>query len=129
MKLGDKIPVPELDELRVARMERAIVAEVAAHPAKESRPHRARDAAIGMVAVAGVVLAIFLNLRAAQVPLLDRSRTCPGYRPCACACVAHNCAGARYSPVMHRDPASQGSPSSPRAGQPGRPVSTDRRHR
>jgi hypothetical protein len=77
MKLGDKIPVPELDELRVARMERAIAAEVATMDAK-AQPDRSRsyrNAAIGMVAVAGVVLAIFMNLRAAQVPLLEQPWT------------------------------------------------------
>lgn len=69
MKLGDKIPVPALDELRVARMERAIVAEVAALPAKTRHSSRSlRNLAVGMVAVASVVLAVSLNLRGSQVP-------------------------------------------------------------
>lgn len=73
MKLGDKIPVPELDELRVARIERAVVA---AAQAAESPPLLAptrsyRRAAFAMVAVAGVVLAAFLTLRQTKVAPLD----------------------------------------------------------
>jgi hypothetical protein len=76
MKLSNKIPVPELDELQVARMERSIVAKVAALPPKEAPAgHSLRNAAVGFVAVAGVVLAIFLNLRASQVPLLGQPWT------------------------------------------------------
>ncbi len=74
MKLGDKIPVPELDELRIARIERAIVAEVAASSAdvQVRSPRSLRNAAYAMVAVAAVVLAVFFTMRSSGVKLLDR---------------------------------------------------------
>ncbi len=67
--LGKKIPVPAVDELRMARMERRLVAEVAS---LDASPVRARTkyarAFVGLVAVAGVVLAIALNLRGTTGP-------------------------------------------------------------
>lgn len=88
MNLGSKIPVPEVDELRLARMERDLVAKVAQldSQASSSRTRWAR-VAIGAVAVAGVVLAIALNLRATQqthpgtavlAPVTTRLATGPG---------------------------------------------------
>tara|TARA_R110002073_G_scaffold123819_12_gene268030 strand:+ start:12850 stop:14061 length:1212 start_codon:yes stop_codon:yes gene_type:complete len=69
MNLGSKVPVPEVDELRMARMERGIVSEVATlAPAKNSSYAKWTKVAVGMVAVAGVVLAIVLNLRGAAAP-------------------------------------------------------------
>ncbi len=69
MNLGSKIPVPEVDELRLARIERGIVNEVSKLPqTKTSSYSRWSKVAVAMVAVAGVVLAIALNLRAAGSP-------------------------------------------------------------
>ncbi len=74
MKLGDKIPVPELDELRVARIERAVVEEVAAGSVpKVAIPSRSyRRAAFALAAVAAVVLGVFYTLRSSKVELLDK---------------------------------------------------------
>lgn len=70
MKLSEKITVPELDELHLARMERSIVAEAAAaHARPVAGTGRLRKGVMAMVAVAGVALAIGLNLRAAQAPV------------------------------------------------------------
>ncbi len=69
MNLDAKIPVPEVDEVRMARMERSIVNEVSKiQPAKNSSYGRVAKVVVGLVAVAGVVLAIALNLRAAGGP-------------------------------------------------------------
>ena len=57
MKLSEKIPVPELDELRLLRLERSIVAEAAAAQTQPvSGTGRLWKGAVAMVAVAGVVL-------------------------------------------------------------------------
>ena len=78
MNLGSKIPVPEVDELRMARMERAVLAQVSGTgvASASSRAHWGR-VAVGMVAVAGVVLAIALNLRATQTPQTNTSSESP----------------------------------------------------
>ncbi len=73
MKLSEKIEVPELDELRVARLERGIVAQLASMPpAASASSTRIWKGAVALAAVAGVVLAIVLNLRGSQVELLGR---------------------------------------------------------
>lgn len=67
MKLGDKIPVPELDELRLARMERAILAATAGQQrTQSSRWVTPMRVAVGLMAVAGV-LAIALSWPSAQL--------------------------------------------------------------
>ena len=73
MNLHDKIPVPELDQLRAARIERKIVAELqrgAAEPTVQPRSYR--PTIYAMVAVAGLVLAAFVAIRGSQVELLDK---------------------------------------------------------
>ena len=74
MKLGDKIPVPELDELRVARIERAVVEAVAtAQTPPMVRPERSyRRTAFALASVAALVLAVFYVLQDSKVDLLDR---------------------------------------------------------
>ncbi len=68
MQLKDKIPVPPMDELRVARLERSIVAQVEALPAPAPAVgHSFFRYGIAAIAVAGVLLAIALNLRGAQL--------------------------------------------------------------
>ena len=75
MSLSDKIPVPELDELRVARIERNILAELQSSTAAESipTPRSYRSAVYAMVAVAGLVFVAFVAMRGSQVELLDKS--------------------------------------------------------
>ncbi len=69
MNLKNKIPVPEMDELRTARLERSLVAQADLLPTEVgSRNHRLARFAVALVAVAGVVLAIGLNFRSASSP-------------------------------------------------------------
>ncbi len=77
MKLGNKLPVPELDELRVARIERAVALAVAtsATPSAVTAERPYRRAAFAMAAVAAVVFAAFYVLQDSKVDLLERPWT------------------------------------------------------
>ncbi len=78
MKLGSKIPVPKVDELRLARIEREIVNKVSNLGAQAPSSHpRWGKVAVGIVAFAGVVLAIVLNLRGAQGPSVNAATDSP----------------------------------------------------
>ena len=78
MNLESKIPVPEVDELRLARIERKILADVAATNKTTNLSHmRWARFSLGIVAVAGVALAIFLNLRSSETPGLQLPSPAP----------------------------------------------------
>ncbi len=78
MNLESKIPVPEVDELRLARIERKILADVAVTDKRTNFSYlRWARFSVGIVAVAGVVLAIFLNVRSSNTPGLQLPSPAP----------------------------------------------------